>query len=152
MKLEIENINELAHHVGAHFGPSEWLRIDQAMIDTFAHATNDLAWYHVDVARAAREMPGGKTIAHGLLTLSLVPGLTAQFLTIRDRGRALNYGSNRIRYIAPVLVDDSVRLSMTIASLTPTNGGLMLQTDYVMEILRGTRPAMTAEVLTLMYD
>jgi acyl dehydratase len=150
--LEVASLDELAGHVGETLGPSDWLAVDQALIDDFARVTNDLSWYHVDIARAAREMPGGHTIAHGLLILSLVPGLTAQFLTIRDRGRALNYGSNKVRYIAPVIAGASVRLSMTIASVTSTKGGHMLQTDYIMELLDGTRPAMIAEVLTLMYD
>src|SRR3989304_3328597 len=75
--LEVETPTDLLRHVGRELGPTEWLTVDQGMIDTFAHATGDHQWIHVDVERARREMPGGTTIAHGYLTLSLVPRLAA---------------------------------------------------------------------------
>lgn len=149
--LDVDTIEDVAQHLGETFGPSAWLTIDQTMIDAFASVTNDLGWYHIDPVRAAREMPGGRTIAHGLLISSLVPGLTAQFVKIRGYRRGLNYGSDKVRYIAPVYAGDAVRLSMTMASLTPAKGGLMLRGNCVMELEGSIKPAMTAEILSLIF-
>src|SRR5436309_2802571 len=95
-------------------------------IDAFAKLTGDDNWIHVDVARAARELPGGKTIAHGLLTLSLMPRLAAQTLTIRKRSRSINYGSNKIRFPAPVKCGARVRLHRGLKTFEPVEGGARL--------------------------
>src|SRR5207247_1849093 len=100
--LTVAKPQDLLPHVGRELGPSEWMTVDQAMIDKFADATGDHQWIHVDVERARREMPGGKTIAHGYLTLSLIPRMAATLLEITRRGRGINYGSNKIRLISPV--------------------------------------------------
>src|SRR2546429_2468889 len=100
--LTLEYPNELLQHIGTEIGPSEWVTVDQGMIDKFAAATGDHQWIHVDVERARREMPGGKTIAHGYLTLSLVPRMAATLLEVTRRSRGINYGSNEIRFISPV--------------------------------------------------
>src|SRR5438876_5651403 len=100
--LTFEYPNELLQHIGRELGPSEWITLDQAMIDRFADATGDHQWIHVDVERARREMPGGKTIAHGYLTLSLVPRMAATLLGVTRRSRGINYGSNKVRFIGPV--------------------------------------------------
>ena len=95
--LEIENIAALQGYIGKSLGSSDWLVVDQKMIDQFAEATGDHQWIHVDVERAKREMPGGKTIAHGYLTLSLIPGLVAGLLKIEGLTRGINYGSDKVR-------------------------------------------------------
>ena len=100
--LEVEKPADMKAHIGKQIGTSEWVTVDQAMIDKFAEATGDHQWIHVDVERAKREMPGGKTIAHGYLTLSLLPRLSHGILDIRKRSRGINYGSNRVRFTAPV--------------------------------------------------
>src|SRR5262249_3116074 len=100
--LTVEYPKDLLKLVGTELGPSEWMTVDQAMIDKFAEATGDHQWIHVDVERAKREMPGGKTIAHGYLTLSLVPRMAASLLEVTKRSRGINYGSNKIRFISPV--------------------------------------------------
>src|SRR2546428_11404891 len=100
--LKVEYPKDLLKLIGRELGPSEWITVDQAMIDRFADATGDHQWIHVDVERARREMPGGKTIAHGYLTLSLVPRMAATLLEATRRSRGINYGSNKIRFISPV--------------------------------------------------
>ena len=89
---------DLKEHIGRELGPSDWMTVDQAMIDKFAEATGDHQWIHVDVERAKREMPGGKTIAHGYLTLSMVPRLAATLVKVEKRRRGVNYGSNKVRF------------------------------------------------------
>src|SRR5947199_1532888 len=100
--LKVEYPKDLLPLVGRELGPSEWITVDQPMIDKFADATGDHQWIHVDVARAKKEMPGGKTIAHGYLTLSLVPRLAATLTRVKKRSRGVNYGSNKVRFINPV--------------------------------------------------
>src|ERR1700682_1048223 len=100
--LTIDKPKDVFQHIGKELGPSEWLTVTQEMIDKFAEATGDHQWIHVDVERAKRELPGGKTIAHGYLTLSLIAGLAHQTHEIRERSRGINYGSDRVRFTAPV--------------------------------------------------
>src|ERR1700709_2678494 len=100
--IQLEKFKDYVTYIGKTVEPSEWVTINQQMIDDFAEATWDRNWYHVDVERARRELPDGKTIAHGLLTLSLIPWLSGQLLTVKRYGRALNYGFDRVRY--PVAV------------------------------------------------
>src|SRR4030095_7309565 len=100
--LEVETPKDLLQHVGRELGPSDWMTVDQTMIDKFADATGDDQRRHVDVERAKKEMPGGKTIAHGFLTLSLVPRLAASLITISKRSRGINYGSNQVRFTSTV--------------------------------------------------
>src|SRR5262245_9832141 len=121
--LAVANAAELFSHVGAELGPTEWLTITQAMIDQFADATGDHQWIHVDVKRAAAEMPDGKTIAHGYLLLSCLPGLAAPLLKIDAKKRVLNYGSDRVRYTATVASGSRVRLRQTIKQVEQTPAG-----------------------------
>src|SRR5436189_3341488 len=100
--LKVEYPKDLLPLVGRELGPSEWITVDQPTIDKFADATGDHQWIHVDVERAKREMPGGKTVAHGYLTLSLVPRMAATLLEVTKRSRGINYGSNKVRFISPV--------------------------------------------------
>src|SRR3954470_21462538 len=94
--LEIETIGDLQAYVGKSLGTGEWVTVDQKMIDQFAEATGDHQWIHVDVERAKKEMPGGKTIAHGYLTLSLLPRLNQSIFRVKQRSRGVNYGSNKV--------------------------------------------------------
>ena len=108
--LVVETPKDLKQHIGKTLGPSEWIVVDQPMIDKFAEATGDHQWIHVDVERAKKEMPGGKTIAHGYLTLSLLPRLVPQLLKVEKRSRGLNYGSNKVRFTNTVPAGAWVRL------------------------------------------
>src|SRR5690348_16330248 len=100
---------ELEPRVGEEIGISEWLHITQERISLFADATDDQQWIHTDPQRAARESPSGTTIAHGFLTLALLAPLFATAIEIGDTRTSINYGLNRVRFTAPVLVNDRVR-------------------------------------------
>jgi len=100
--IRIAKLEGLQQRVGEELAVGDWVTVDQPMIDKFAEATGDHQWIHVDVARAARELPGGKTIAHGYLTLSLLPRLAPTLMKIEKRKRGVNYGSNKVRFISPV--------------------------------------------------
>ncbi len=150
--LEVERAADLASYVGQPLGTSDWVTIDQAMIDAFAEVTGDHQWIHVDVARAKREMPGGNTVAHGYLTLSLLPRLAADITRIRQRSRGINYGANKLRFIAPVPSGARVRLHHVLKQVEPIKGGARLTIEATMEIEGGARPALVAETISLVYD
>jgi acyl dehydratase len=150
--LEVDRPADMQGFVGQKLGTSEWVVVDQRKIDDFARLTGDDNWIHVDVERAGRELPDGKTIAHGLLTLALMPYLAAQTLKIRKRSRSINYGSNKIRYPAPVKSGARVRLHRTLQKCEPVDGGARLTFSNVMEIEGEARPAMAAETISLVYE
>ena len=122
MTLTVEKPGDLAQHVGKELGPSDWMTVDQAMIDKFAEATGDHQWIHVDVERAKKEMPGGKTIAHGYLTLSLLPRLAQTLVKVAQRKRGLNYGSNKVRFTNAVPAGARIRLRLKIKNVEPMEG------------------------------
>jgi acyl dehydratase len=150
--IEVNRPADMQRYVGQKLGTSQWIAVDQEKIDAFAKLTGDDNWIHVDVARAARELPEGKTIAHGLLTLSLMPYLAAQTLRIRQRSRSINYGSNKIRFPAPVKCGARVRLHRTLQKCEPVEGGARLTFSNIMEIEGEERPAMAAETVSLIYE
>src|SRR5467141_4951099 len=133
-KLTVEYPKDLLKLVGRELGPSEWVTVDQAMIDKFADATGDHQWIHVDVERAKREMPGGKTIAHGYLTLSLVPRLAQTIYRVKHRSRGLNYGSNRVRFTGQVQAGSRIRLRQKIKSVEPVEGGVRITSENTVEV------------------
>jgi acyl dehydratase len=150
--LEIETPKDLLQHIGRELGPSDWMTVDQAMIDTFAQATGDHQWIHVDVERARREMPDGKTIAHGYLTLSLVPRLAATLMRVKKRSRGVNYGSNKVRFITPVQAGARIRLRQRIANVEEIPGGVRITSQMTVEIEGQERPALVAETMGLSYS
>jgi acyl dehydratase len=152
MTLTVEYPKDLVAHVGRELGPSEWIPVDQAMIDTFAEATGDRQWIHVDVDRARREMPGGKTIAHGYLTLSLVPRMAATLVRITKRSRGVNYGSNKVRFTNAVPAGARVRLRQRIVNVeeVPENG-VRVTSEMTVEVEGQTRPALVAETISVQY-
>jgi acyl dehydratase len=150
--LKVETPKDLLQHIGRELGPSDWITVDQAMIDRFADATGDHQWIHVDVERARREMPGGKTIAHGYLTLSLIPRLAASLLEITRRSRGINYGSNKIRFISPVPAGSRIRLRQRIVGAEEVAGnGVRVTSEMTVEIEGPERPALVAEVIGIRY-
>jgi acyl dehydratase len=150
--LKVEKPQDLLQHVGTELGPSEWLTVTQEMIDKFADATGDHQWIHVDVERAKKEMPGGKTIAHGYLTLSLLPQLAPTLMKIEKRRRGLNYGSNRVRFTAPVPAGARVRLRQKLVKVEPVeDNGFRVTSEMTMEVEGNPRPAMVAETLGIVY-
>src|SRR5215468_4038146 len=150
--LELERPGDLAQYVGKEIGVSDWFTVDQAIIDKFADATGDHQWIHVDVERAKREMPGGKTIAHGYLTLSLLPRLAPTLMKITHRTRGVNYGSNKVRFISPVPAGSRIRLRQRLVNAEPTkDGGLRITSEMTMEVEGGEKPAMVAETMGVVY-
>jgi acyl dehydratase len=149
--FELETPKDWLQHVGRELGPSEWMTVDQAMIDKFADATGDHQWIHVDVERARREMPDGKTIAHGYLTLSLVPRMAATLTRVKKRSRGLNYGSNKVRFISPVQAGARIRLRQRIANVEEIQGGVRVTSEMSVEIEGQPRPALVAETIGHSY-
>ncbi|HET7335599.1 MAG TPA: MaoC family dehydratase [Rhizomicrobium sp.] len=137
--------------VGQETGVSDWVEIDQNRINTFAEATGDHQWIHVDVERAKKEMPGGKTIAHGFLTLSLIPLLGQQTLKVTGVSRGINYGCNKVRFTNMVPVGSKVRARQKLLNVEERAGGLQMVNEITIEIDGQKRPACVAETLTLIY-
>jgi acyl dehydratase len=150
--LKVETPKDLLGLVGKTLGPSEWITVDQGIINQFAEATGDHQWIHVDVERAKREMPGGKTIAHGYLTLSLVPRMAATLLQVTKRSRGLNYGSNKVRFTNAVPAGGRVRLRQRIVNAEEVAGnGVRLTSEMTVEIDGQERPALVAEIMGISY-
>jgi acyl dehydratase len=151
--LVVEDIFQLKQHIGRELGPSDWLLVTQHQIDVFAELTQDRHWIHIDQDRARSEMPLGKTVAHGLLTLSLMPRLAETLLMVRRFRRGLNYGCNKVRFTAPVHPGSRIRLRQTIRDVADIEGGVRLILHNVVEIdTNRERPAMVAETIIQMYD
>jgi acyl dehydratase len=139
----LDGLRKLA---GTDLGPSDWLEITQERVNTFADATGDHQWIHVDPERA-RGGPFGGTIAHGYLTLALIIPLWTQLLRIEDVAMAVNYGLNRVRFPAPVPVGSQIRLHARVAAVEEVAGGVQLTADFTMELRGSHKPAVVAEAL-----
>jgi len=136
--------------VGAHVGFSDWLEVTQNRVDQFADATGDHQWIHVDPQRAA-EGPFGATIAHGYLTLSLLPVFIPQILDIRGFPMSINYGCDKVRFPAPVRVGRRLRAGAQVEAVEDVPGGVQLRMTVTFEIEDEPKPACVAEVLTRHY-
>lgn len=143
-----ERIDDIVAAQGEHLGYSDWLDIPQERIDAFADATEDHQWIHVD-PQAAAQGPFGKTIAHGYLTLALLPALLAQILQMQGVAMVMNYGTQKVRFLAPVPVDSYVRLGLELQATERMSSGLRIQLGATLEIQGVDRPALVAEVLYL---
>jgi acyl dehydratase len=150
--IEIDGLEGLKTLEGSELGPSDYKTITQKMIDDFAEVTGDRQWIHCDPARAARESPFGKTIAHGYLTLSLFIALQDTIWTICGVSRGINYGANMLRFLSPVPVDSRVRMRQRIKSVTPIEGGVRLITDSTIEIEGVEKPALVIESVGLLFE
>jgi acyl dehydratase len=141
--------DELAEAVGEDLGSTDWLEVTQERVDAFADATGDHQWIHVDVDRAA-DGPFGGTVAHGYLTLSLIPQFTPQLFELETPGAKLNYGVNKVRFPNPVKVGRRIRASAQIAEVTDVPAGKQLVTRYTIEIEDESKPACVAETVVLL--
>jgi acyl dehydratase len=141
-----EDLDEFIAAAGTEIGTSDWVLVDQKRIDTFADATGDHQWIHVDPERAASG-PFGQTIAHGLLTLSLYPALMLQVFEVRNISMGLNYGFNKVRFPSPVPVNSEVRMSMSIGEVTTFDGGAQAVMISTIEIKGATKPAAVLEAI-----
>ena len=150
--LIVDHPADLDAHVGRELGPSDWITVDQRMIDRFAEATGDRQWIHVDVARAERELPTRNTIAHGYLTLSLLPVMIYQICRIDGCSRRINYGANKLRFINPVPAGARVRLRQKLLTVEPSGeDGRRLVMLSTVEIEGEERPALVAEIVSLVF-
>jgi acyl dehydratase len=145
-----KTLDEVSAAVGEELGTSEWLEIDQGRVDAFADTTGDHQWIHVDVERA-KDGPFGGTIAHGYLTLSLIPQFSVQIFGLETPGSKLNYGVNKVRFPNPVKVGAKIRASASIAEVTDIPAGKQMVTRYVIEIEGEDKPACVAETISVVY-
>ncbi len=150
--LLVDTPAELARHCGQPLGTSQWFTVTQDQIDHYARLTGDDHWVHVDITRAQRDMPEGKTIAHGFFILSLIPLLARDIFKIEKRGKGLNYGLNHLRFVSPVPVGSKVRLQQSLIDAQPKNGGTLFTFENTFEIEEEARPALVATMLLLIYD
>jgi acyl dehydratase len=142
-----DRLAELAALEGQDIGVGDWVVVDQARIDLFAQATGDAQWIHVDPVRAAAG-PFGVTVAHGFLTLSLLPELFASAFSIADVRMGVNYGLDRVRFPSPVPVDSRLRAVCRLKAFEPVAGGAQLTTTITIEREGGAKPACVAEWVT----
>jgi acyl dehydratase len=146
------SFEEVRTAVGSEIGVSDWLTVAQERIDRFAEATGDFQWIHVDAERARRELPGGRTIAHGYLTLSLVPLLLKGVLRHEGLRNSLNYGSNRVRFTTPVPAGGRIRGRVRLAAAVDAPpDGLRVTYQTTVEIEGSERPACVAETIAVHY-
>ena len=147
----IKSIEDAKNLEGEEVGLSDWVVIDQHRIDQFAEATGDYQWIHVDTERAAREMPDGKTISHGYLTLALIPALTSDFVEVQNLERAINFGLNKVRFYAPVPVGSRLRARAKVLDARRRAGALLLTSEVRIEIEDVKKPACVAETLGMYF-
>ncbi|MEO8296385.1 MAG: MaoC family dehydratase [Burkholderiales bacterium] len=152
MKKIVEKPRDLPALVGQSFGPGEWLTVSQAMIDQFADLTGDRQWIHVDVERAKREAPGGSTIAHGFLVLSLIGTLMPTVLDVQGASSILNYGSDRLRFLNAVPAGARVRASVKVKATEEVPAGRRVIFETTIEVEGQTKPALLAESIFLFFD
>jgi acyl dehydratase len=151
MPTVANGLDELRKLAGADLGPSDWIQISQERVNTFAEATDDRQWIHVDVERAGGG-PFGGTIAHGYLTLAMVIPLWTELLQINGIAMAVNYGLNRVRFPAPVPVGSDIRLRARVTAADDVPNGVQLTVDLTVETSHGDKPAVVAQALYRYYE
>jgi acyl dehydratase len=141
---KFSGLDEFVAAQGSQLGPTDWLEVTQERVNLFADATDDHQWIHVDPERAANG-PFGGTIAHGLLTLSLLPHFTRQLYTVDNVAMAINYGYNKVRFITPVRVGSKLRARAEIAKVDQLDGAVQATVTVTVEIEGSDKPAAVAE-------
>ncbi len=144
------SVDELRAAVGDELGPTEWQEIDQKRVDLFAEATGDHQWIHVDPEKAAGG-PFGTTIAHGFLTLSLIPSFTPRLFRVEGVKMGVNYGVNKVRFPSPVPVGSRLRASARVAEVSEVTDGVQLVTRITVEREGGEKPVCVAETVARFY-
>ncbi|SDQ35565.1 MaoC family dehydratase [Pseudoxanthomonas sp. CF125] len=147
----LENLDALPAWIGREVACSDWLTVDQSRIQRFADASGDQQWIHTDPERALRESPYKSTIAHGYLTLSLLPHLLESCLRIDGVGMAINYGLDRVRFPAPLLAGQRVRARLALERLESVAGGMQAHWAATVELEHGDKPACVAQMLVRYY-
>ncbi len=144
-------LSDLQARIGEEIATSDWLSITQDRINQFADATGDHQWIHLDAERCARESPFKTTIAHGFLTLSLVPYFKHQTIAYSGVKMGINYGTNRVRFITPVKVDSRLRAKFKLLECEPIQGGVQTVFEVTIELEGSAKPACVAELVTRAY-
>ncbi|MEU7718746.1 MaoC family dehydratase [Streptomyces tibetensis] len=150
MSITVNGLDELKKLAGSDLGTSEWIEVTQERIDTFADATGDHQWIHVDPERA-KEGPFGAPIAHGYLTLSLFIPLFTELLDVQGVTTKVNYGLNKVRFPAPVKVGSRIRLTAKLAEVEEVPGGVQITVEGAIEIEGGSKPAAVLQSLSRFY-
>ncbi|WP_108646078.1 MaoC family dehydratase [Polynucleobacter rarus] len=151
LTTRFKDLLELKESIGREVGVSDWLLIDQDRINQFAKATDDLQWIHTDPVRAAKESPFEKTIAHGFLTLSLIPHFMYSCLFFEHSKLTVNYGLNKVRFTSPVLVGSKLRAIFKTIQVTDVSNGAQIEWQVTMEIEGQEKPALVASFLIVVY-
>ncbi|MEU0215074.1 MaoC family dehydratase [Streptomyces sp. NPDC006265] len=150
MSITVNGLDELKKLAGSDLGTSEWIEVTQERIDTFADATGDHQWIHVDPERA-KEGPFGAPIAHGYLTLSLFIPLFTELLDVQGVTTKVNYGLNKVRFPSPVKVGSRIRLTAQLAEVEEVPGGVQITVEGAIEIEGGAKPAAVLQSLSRFY-
>jgi len=151
MTKQYENLKQLAQDQGTELGVSDWIKIDQARINAFADATDDHQWIHVDPERAKKEL-NMTTIAHGFLTLSLIPKFMFEIFSVKSADRIFNYGCNKVRFTNMVPVDSRLRGRVFLTRAVLSEGSMRAIAQITIEIEGVEKPALIAETITLFYE
>jgi len=150
MVTHVKSMDELTTLVGTHLGYSEYVTVTQEQVNLFAEATGDHQWIHVDPERAAAG-PFGHTIAHGYLTLALIPVLLGGVMQVDGVAMGVNYGTNKVRFTSPVPVGSEVRAGATLASVEEVSGGVQVALDVIVEVKDAPKPSCVAQVVFRYY-
>lgn len=146
--LTLNGLDEVKAYEGKELGVSDWLEVTQELINDFAEVTGDDQWIHVDVERAKAESPYGAPIAHGFLTLSLIPALSKDNYRVENAKMAINYGLNKVRFLAPVPVGSRVRVRSELLDATKVNDDTVnLTVRHTVELDGSTKPAAVADLI-----
>ena len=151
-KRNIEDIEELKTMVGQEIGISDWIKLTQERVNTFAEATGDHQWIHVDPERAKKESPYGGPIAHGYLTMSLAPYFLQQIMEIKKKRMGVNYGLNKVRFPAPVPVGGKLRMKAEVAEIEDIKGGVQIVIKMTFEVEGQEKPCCIAEAIYRYYS
>lgn len=152
-QLELENLEALRALEGRTLPVSDWLTVTQEMINDFAKATMDFQWIHIDVEKANKHSPYKKPIAHGYMSVSLLPKLLGDILVVKSVKMGVNYGLNKVRFPHPVLVDSKLRLKAGVQKLEAYGDtGLKVSWECVLEIKGEAKPACVANIISLMFE
>jgi acyl dehydratase len=150
-QITFQTVDELREKIGQEIAVGDWHPVTQEQINLFAEATGDYQWIHLDKERAAKESPYGTTIAHGFLTLSLLPRIMGDALSLPPARMSVNYGLNRVRFAAPVPAGNRVRPRITLLGVDDVSGGIQLSWRVIIEVEGSEKPACIAETLSRLY-
>ncbi|MFP4193782.1 MAG: MaoC family dehydratase [Desulfosalsimonas sp.] len=150
-KIKFNTMDELREKIGEEIALGDWYKITQEQINLFAEATGDYQWIHIDTERAKAESPYKTTVAHGFLTLSMIPRIMGDTLQLPPAKMSVNYGLNKVRFAAPVPAESRIRPRVTLLDAEEVSGGVQLMWKVVIEVEGGEKPACIAETISRQY-